>query len=348
MLLPAVLLMCVCPVSGRDIDEAEAAFERGRMMVRGKQFRKASAVWDSIARLNVTPDYKAKYLVYNGVLQRDSLRDTVRALDYFRRAEACYPAMMQQKTDAIEIDIVHASRGLAEQAEAARRFDVAIYHYDKIIALIDHMQANIHYASNMTYNDMTVTSVGFKLSKAADYASIGRFDEAEDVFENIEGSIDFLKMSDEGEEVMQGWLLDCLSRMQRVNMYDKEMKDKTKALNEAEQLYRRVQEGLLNENPAAAQGVQSQLPQCMATVGEIFLANDRSEEVVDICRSTIGSLQSGDSVRPLISDLMGRAYLALGNETEARQCWRDVLAVDSGFYKKPGRSQILHIRWGKK
>ena len=63
--IPYIISLACClaltsTTHGQTATDTEATFELGRQMVQNRQFKKAAALLDSIAQLNISPDYKGK------------------------------------------------------------------------------------------------------------------------------------------------------------------------------------------------------------------------------------------------------------------------------------------------
>jgi tetratricopeptide (TPR) repeat protein len=328
-------------------DAAELAFERGRLMVQSHRFREASALWDSIARLNVTPDYKAKYLAINGVLHRDSLRDTTLALRYFQRAEALYPSIKQMRTKEVETSVIYASMGLGAYADSLSQYSTAITHYDKAIDLTTHLLQEGIRGFDMSDFDLTVRQYSFELCRAVDYGHVGQFEDAEVAFEQLQYNYGMFELSPDPEIKMQGWLFGSLSRQQYILMLERDKNDTEHALQETNSLLDKLLSGLSSGDTTITEGLAYQMPMFLYHAARINLKAGDPEQAIKLCGNAL-LWTSDDEWKPAIINVKGEALLKQRKKEEARQCWEEVKQLAPGFYNAPKGTHPLQDKFGKK
>lgn len=327
-------------------NNAEDDFERGRQMVQSRQFTQASALWDSISHLDISPDYKAKYLAINGILQRDSLHNTTRAIDYFNRAEALYPTVTKLKPKEVEVGIIYASMGLGAQADSLKDYATAIGHYDKAIDFISHLLGEGIRGRGMSDFDLTIMLYSFEQSRAIDYGHNHQFEDAETAFEELKYNYGQLELSPDPEMLMQGWLFGCVSRQQSILMYEYDKQDIDKALADTDLLLDKLLRGLSSDNTAISEGLAYQMPMFLYHAARINLKANKPEQAIKLCSNAM-LWSSADEWKPYIINIRGEALLAQGNDNEARQCWQEVLKLDPTFYDGHQDQQALQNKFGK-
>lgn len=342
-----LLLSLAATVCGQTSTITEQVFERGRQMVQHKQFREAAALWDSIAQLDITPDYKAKYLAVNGILQRDSLHNAPLATNYFQQAEALYPSIMEMRTKEVETSVVYASMGLGAQADSLGQYSTAIAHYDKAIDFVRHLLDKGIRGIDMSDFDLTVMQYSFEQSRAIDYGHNHQFDDAEAAFGQLEYNYRQLELSPDMEMMVQGWLFGCVCRQQYILMCEHDMQDTARALKETDSLLDKLLRGLASDNTAISEGLAYQMPMFLYHAARINLKAGNPEQAIKLCGNAL-LWSPDDEWKARLVNIRGEALLKLGNEEEARQCWEEVTGLVHGFYGSQVSGQPLQDRFGKK
>ena len=334
-------------ILGQTPKNAEDDFERGRQMVQTRQFAKASALWDSIAALDISPDYKAKYLAINGVLQRDSLNNSAKATDYFRKADALYPAIEKLRTKEVEVSVIYASMGLAAQADSLKDYPTAISHYEKAIDFISHLLTEGIRGVGKSDFELTITQYSFEQCRAVDYGHSHQFEDAEAAFEQLKYNYSQLELSPDPEMLMQGWLYGALSQQQYILMYETDKQDIAKALEETSSLLDKLLRGLSSDNTAISEALAYQMPMFLYHASRINLKAGNPDQAIKLCGNAL-LWSSADEWKPFITNVKGEALLAKGQEEEARQCWQEVIGLDPQFYTDTNVGQTLNNKFGKK
>ncbi len=340
-------LSLAAAVSAQTNDSAEEAFERGRLMVQHRQFKEATALWDSIAKLDITPDYKAKYLAINGILQRDSLHNTARALDYFRRAETLYPDIMKMRTKEVEKGVVYASMGLGIYADSLQQYTTAIEHYSKAIDLINHLLEEGIRGFDMSDFDLTIMRCSFELSRAIDYGHNHQFEDAEAAFGQLEYTYGQFELSPDIDMMIQGWLFGCLSRQQYILMCECEMQDTERALKETNLLLDKLLRGLSSDSLAIGESLSGQMPMFLCHAARITLKAGDPVQAVKLCDNAM-TWAPDDEWKPQLINIKGKALVKQGKKEEARQCIEEVIKIAPNFYRNPQDKHNLQDKFGKK
>lgn len=350
--IPYIISLACClaltsTTHGQTATDTEATFELGRQMVQNRQFKKAAALLDSIAQLNISPDYKAKYLAINGILQRDSLHNTPKALEYFQKAESLYADIMKLRPKEIETSVVYASMGLGAQADSLKQYATAISHYEKAIDFISHLLSEGIRGANMSDFDLTVMQYSFEQSRAIDFGHNHQFEDAEAAFEELKYNYSQFELSPDTEMLMQGWLFGCICRQQYILMYEYDKQDITKALEETKALLEKLLRGLSNDNTAISEGLAYQMPMFLYHAARINLKAGNPEQAVKLCGNAM-MWSSADDWKPSITNIKGEALLSQGKEDEARQCWEEVLKLNPHFYDNKNSGLVLNKKFGNK
>lgn len=346
LLTSAFAIVALAPLYAQVADNAEDIFERGRQMVQRKQFVEASALWDSIANLKISPDHKAKYLAINGILQRDSLHNQTKAQQYFTQAEALYPEIEKLKSKEIEIGVIYASMGLAAQADTLKQYGTAITHYEKAIDFINNIIVEDKRGIGMNSNDLNLMLYSFEQSRAVDYGHNHQFEDAESAFEELKFNYGQMELSPDPEMVMQGWMFGCLSQQQYILMFENDMNDLTKALNETNALLNKLLRGLSSDDTAIAEGLSYQMPMFLYHAARINLKNKDADQALKLCSNAM-LWTSADEWKPYITNIQGEALLVQGKEDEARKCWDEVLKLKPNFYSIEGVEHALNDHFKK-
>lgn len=347
-LLVLILLLCCCVSYGQvSTADTEVAFERGRKMIHNKQFDQATALLDSIASLNITPDYKAKYLAVNGILQRDSMRNMARALEYFHMAEALYPQVAEMKQGPVVVDIVFASMGLANYCDSLKLYPMAIEHYEKALSLLNNVILEGVSVADKNANDINLMILSFKQCIAIDYGHNRQFEDAQSAFEELKFEYGQMKLSSDSDLVMQGWLFDTMMRYAYATMYEQDMRNCQLALGEVNELLDKVMTGLNKNDPSIREALNYQMPMILMFAGHINVKVKNYVTAINLCDNAM-TWAYDDTWKPFIVNTRGEALLMQGKELEARKCWAEVRRMAPQFYDNDNPELLLGVRFGRK
>ena len=346
-LILAFLLSAVASTAmSQDIYQIEDEFERGRIMVRNKQFKQATALWDSIIALNITPDFKAKYLALNGVLQRDSLKNREKAHEYFKRAVALYPEIYNMDSYLIETGVVLANQGLAALADSAGQYAEAITQYEEAIKFISHLLTKGIVARGKTDDDLTVMLYSFQQGRAMEFGRNKQFEDAEAAFEELKFNYGKMEQSSDNELVIQGWLFGCICRMQYITMLRDEKKDIDRAYKETNLLIDKLLAGLSSDNTSIVEILAMQMPMFMFISAEVCLKANDTDKALTLCENAL-TWNSDKTLTPFIINLKGETLLALNRTDEAKHCWEQVKKLQPDFYNNNNPGLVLRDKFGK-
>ncbi len=342
-----ISLLCFTLSYGQTaIEQAERDYERGREMVQNKRFDEALALWDSLSARAVPDDYKAKYLALCGVLAHDSLHDTARALKYYLRAEAYYPALMQKKSGHAESGIIYASMGLGSYCDSLKLYAKAIGYYKKAIGLINHYSMQGIEVGDKSPEDLHLMLLSFKQCVAIDYGHNRQFDVAQTAFEELDFEFGQMEESSDPDLMAQGWMFGCMLQQHYAMMYEKDMNDSNKALREVNALLDKMKDGLDRQDPSINEVLEYLMPWTLWYAAHLYNKTGKPATAITLCDDAL-AYPSADQWKPDIINTRGEALLLQGKNEEARRHWSQVKEMKPDFYDNDGDDLTLRKKFGK-
>ncbi len=346
ILISALIILTGATTILAQNQKAEELYQSARQLIRSKQWTAGAKTINEALQLNITPDFRAKYLTMCGTLYRDSIGDQQTAKDYFAKADALYEDIKSMKSDSLEVTLIASEIALASYAANDKQYNKALDHYAKALNLVHHITDNRIRAIDTSGADLLMMYNTIRLGRAAVYTQSKDFENAEIAFDESYADFRSLQLSDDPELVAIGYSFGLMAAQSKLAMclYDK--KDIICATATSRDMQKLINEALNSPVKEAADGVMPNVPLYLTTMTEAFLEAKELNNAA-ICCDRVLTWPNAESFKPLALHLRGEVYLAQGNEAEARRCYEEVKQLVSFFYEGDYATSPLNQKFGK-
>lgn len=346
ILISALIILTGATTILAQNQKAEELYQAARELIRSKQWTAGAKTINEALQLNITPDFRAKYLTMCGTLYRDSIGDQQTARNYFTKADALYDEIISMKTDSLNVSLIFSELALAAYADSAKQYDITLNHYSKALNLVHHITDNRIRAIEFNGTDLLMMYNTIRLGRAFTYARAKDFENAEISYDESYADFRSLQLSDDPELVAMGYSFGLMTAQGKLSMclYDK--KDIICATATCRDMQKLINEALNSPVKEAGEGISVNVPFYLTTMAEAFL---EAKELINAATCCDRALEwpNAESFRPLALHLRGEVYLAQGNEAEARRCYEEVKQLVSFFYEGDYAKSPLNQKFGK-
>lgn len=331
MLKRLLLFAFVLPCLGLSAQnkKAEQKYEEFTELVKSRRFESGAELLKKIIGMKMPVYQKVDYTLRLGVLYKDSLLNYTEAMKYFEQAHALEPKLAKEKnvpfdeyTNAIatHLMISEMSDTLKEYKRMQEANECGLRFYESVIAPkipSDYSDYDLALMHAMLY-----ANLGNSFGKQGKYdEGAANFDKSLQIFQN---AID----SPSGEPIL--YTMKWSYRIMYSLMYSKMKGDKQKA-------YEIVMQNL-PEFQAAINMKDEDLKATLELQGPMFIFNfanaayevENYEQCVQFCTDAL--TWPNRMYDPIIIDKQGQAFLKLGREEEARECWTKVKAIIPDYF----------------
>lgn len=344
--LGAIIMLISATTAFAQNDKAEEVYMKAADLIHQKQWKEGLELMKSNLKLDLTPDFRAKYLTMCGMLCRDSLLNRDKALDYFKKADALYDQVLAMQSDSLDITIIFAEMGLTQYADTAKQYQLSLEHCDKGIKVIRHIADNRIRAVDMDGNDLVYMYNTMRLHRAGIYNNAGDFENAEVAYDESIADFRALQLSGDSDLVTGGYSFGAMAIFGKLSMLLERKKDIPAAISTCKEMDKILTEALNNDNETVKEVITTHLPMYLLLMSQTYLAADDLQNAIMCCNDAL-SWPSADMWKPIIINTRGEICLKAGDEDEARKCWEQVKELVPFFYDNDKNPYPLQEKFGK-
>lgn len=327
------LLLALLPVYAfAQVDKADEYYNIGRDYVKSHQFEKCKETWSKILALDIPADLRAETNCNLGMLCKDSLNQQEEAKKFFKASADLLPLVIKDEvpSDSVKFGAVIACVNLSSYADSAKNYSDMLDYSLKAYNALEYVKKTNYPVASFEAADFEAMAPILGINVAAAYSHLKRFDEAEEWFDKI--MVKTKEMQKDPENYIGGLAFEYMVYFGRNVMYTTDKKDYAAGKIVAQQMVEQMS-NLYNNGTEEEKGLAvSYLPMALFTAADACIHLDQYEETIEYCDKAMTS-PNADNVLPFVLDTRGEAYLALGNEAEAKACWQMVKERVPSFYE---------------